>query len=946
MKHYFNSKSFLGIVCSLILSTSNAQKLNPVNIEPLDTSITSAKLDNGFSYFLKPVGNGSSEIHLRLIVKAGYRQEVEGEYSFAHLLEHLGFVAGKNISSKKSGKLLDEAGIRLAQLNGGTKYDNTDYYFNISSKNRMATDLALSFFQDIIWNLEINKKNIALERLTILDEANGGDYNLNKLSHYMESEVTGWGTKVPYDFATHIKTFEPEAMIKFHEKWYHPELMALVVVGDIPDVAELEDKIYKNFSKKPISNKTVGIEPNKLAYLQKTPQFIQKSIKKDANKKQSNTVRTSLYFRQKNKKELTAQQKIEDEIIRDLFVELLNRRFQQKLNDYNIFHTIRSEFLEPPLALKLDIITEYGLNKEILQQPLNEFKSIDEYGFNSEEFEKGKRDFLLSLAKTDTLKASYWKNEIVKYFVNEKELPTNKISKQIEILKKLTIGRFHSKIRNMIQGKPEDITLAAYAGDPILNHSEKTIRRWISAADIKPVKPFIENKKNLVLMDSAEIASLNKSAVKKLDIEIPGAKKYQLDNGLSLILKPLEKSENSKNISNIIRLHGYTPKGVNCYSKKDIFSASNATAILKNSGLGKLDKFELKNYLNKIEFKGNVSPYIQSNESGIKASISVENLETALQLVYLYFNQPRFNKVAFEDWKTKTEFFSAYKNLTHENFLSAIKEELYDFDFSPQGSDFVKDINQTDLESAEKIFGELFQNANDFTFLITGDFKESEVLDLFRKYLGSLPQKNKNIKKCKSNQEKTAIPEAKSRVFYTRTALKMPLVRIIYPNKNGNTKANWKKRIKLEILRRSLMELLFRRLRFESEEGGTYEVIAGMNFSGKQNHKETFIHFSAYPKDVNRLIKEAKKVVDEVKSSSLENSFLEKLKDVYLQKKETYGNILNQMYEYENLDRQWLEFDERQEFIQSIEPKDIQKTASKFLNKKPLVFKMISPTEL
>ncbi|APS37442.1 M16 family metallopeptidase [Salegentibacter sp. T436] len=945
MEYSFCHKVFIGIIYCLLLSTSNAQILSSDTL--VDTSITYGKLENGLSYYIKPIENGSSEIHLRLIVKAGLRQEVSGEYQFAHLLEHLGFVAGKNISFKKSGKLLDEAGILLEQFNGITKLDNTDYYVNTSSKNSKAIDLTLSFYKDIIWNLEITEKNIGLERLTILDEANGNDYNLGQLSHYLQREVTGWGQPVPSDFITHIKTFKPEAIIDFYKKWYHPELMALVVVGDIPNAAKLELKIQKQFSKKSNSDLSIDPESNKSIYLQRDPQFIRKSIKRNANETQSNTVRTSLYFRQQHQRGLTDQRQLKDEIIKNLFVELLNRRFQQKLSDYNTFHTIRSSFLNPPFALKLDIVTENGLNKEILQQPITELNNIEKYGFSPEEFEERKNDLLLSLKNTDTLQVHYWKNEIVKHFVYGNALPSSKISRQIEFLKKLTRARFHSKIQDIIKRQPEDISIAAYSGDLFLKHSEKTIRRWLSHADTSHAKPFAVYKKSKVLIDSAEIASLNKSAVKELDIKIPGAKKYQLKNGLSIILKPLKKSENSKYISSTVRFHGYTLRGINCYPKKDLFSAFNATAILENTGIGTLDKFELRNYLEKNKFKGYVSPYIESNQSGIKGSVSIENLETALQLVYLYFNQPHFNKVAFEDWKTKTKFLSAYKNLTHENFLSAIRKELPYVEFVPQGSELVQGIDQTDLERAEKIYGELFKNANDFTFLVTGDFKENEILDLFRKYFGNLPLKNENIKKCYPNSDKTTIPtEAKSNIFYTRTPLELPLVRIIYPKKIKSMGVNWKERIKIELLRRSLSELLYKSLRFESEKGGTYQIIAGMNFADRRNYHETFIHFSAYPKDVGRLTENAKKVVDELKTTSIESSFLEKLKNVYFQEEETYGNTLNKMYEYENYDRHWLELDKKKEYVQSIDPEDIQQTASEYLNVEPLVFKMVSPAEL
>ena len=76
MEYSFCHKVFIGIIYCLLLSTSNDQILSSDTL--VDTSITYGKLENGLSYYIKPIENGSSEIHLRLIVKAGLMQEVSG----------------------------------------------------------------------------------------------------------------------------------------------------------------------------------------------------------------------------------------------------------------------------------------------------------------------------------------------------------------------------------------------------------------------------------------------------------------------------------------------------------------------------------------------------------------------------------------------------------------------------------------------------------------------------------------------------------------------------------------------------------------------------------------------------------------------------------------------------------------------------------------------------
>ena len=172
------------------------------------------------------------------------------------------------------------------------------------------------------------------------------------------------------------------------------------------------------------------------------------------------------------------------------------------------------------------------------------------------------------------------------------------------------------------------------------------------------------------------------------------------------------------------------------------------------------------------------------------------------------------------------------------------------------------------------------------------------------------------------------------------------MVRIVYPKKINSGDWDWKDKIKLELLRRSLTELLFRRLRFESDKGGTYQISAGMDFTSTKNYMETFIPFSAYPDDIDRLVEEAKKVVNELKNSSIENSLLKKLKDVFLQKQETYSETLEKIYEYENYGKQWVDLEMEKEFIKTIKPDDLKQTALKYFECEPLIFKMLPPNDL
>ncbi|WP_286760827.1 M16 family metallopeptidase [Salegentibacter sp. UBA1130] len=932
---------FLSLILNLIISISLANTSNSNDSIPLDANIRYGKLPNGLTYYIKPIDNPGAGLNIRLVVKAGIKQEKDGELDFAHITEHLGFVAGKNISRKKSTHLFDEAGVRLSQLNGFTAGNYTDYFVQVSDNNEKGISLTLKFFKDILWNLELNEKSIDLERITVFDETNGGVFNLGIHSFHLEQQITGWGAEIPEDFEKHIKTFDHEKLIEFYKRWYRPDLMAIVIVGNIDNIDKVEKEINEKFDKKKEPGNPVDPTVDQMNYLDKTPQFYKKELQGDNDYLIYKPIHLNFYFRQNINIKDQSNNGLKDQLIRNLFIELLNKKYLQVLQQYNTFSAIRAEFLNPPAALKLEIVPMEGLKKDYIDTALKTLKGIKQYGFSTEDFNLGKAEYLNSIRQSDTLSLSYWKSQIINHFVYGEALPENKEQLQERILQNLEKEEFHNAIKNYIKDKPEDISIVAYKGDPALKNPEKKIKNWINEISNETVEKPDRPEKKLSLMDTVQTNALEKTSVKVLETEITGAKSYQLKNGLRIILKDSQNHSSGKGAGeNKIVFQGFSQHGIKCFPQEDYFSALNATEITRNSGVGKLNKFELERYLDRYRFKGFVSPYIENDAAGIKANIALKDIETALQLVYLYFTSPNFNTTAFEDWKTYQKIYIAYQNYPVENFESNIREVLPDNDFKPKGRKFIEGLAYTDLNRAKEIFNQIFNDAENFTFLFSGDFNEEEVLNLCRKYLGNLPVTSE-YSRCISKSEESLVLPVESKTFHSVASLNSTMVKMVYVKESNISSMDWQEEIKLILLNHIMKESLMRRLRFKSEEGGTYEVTPGLNIVNSHNYIEIPIGFNSDPKDVERLIGEVQNFIEELKSSPVEISFFEKLKKTQLNDKISYGLALAKMLRHSKDNYPWLDKEERNAFINSLHPNDIQETANNYLSNKPIIFKML-----
>src|SRR5690606_10948207 len=93
---------FLLLVTSLYGENRILQKDPP----GLDPSIRYGILPNGLTYYIKPLYNKSSELDIRLLIKADWAQEDSTQYHLAHVMEHYGI---NNVEHSPSGKFYDMA---------------------------------------------------------------------------------------------------------------------------------------------------------------------------------------------------------------------------------------------------------------------------------------------------------------------------------------------------------------------------------------------------------------------------------------------------------------------------------------------------------------------------------------------------------------------------------------------------------------------------------------------------------------------------------------------------------------------------------------------------------------------------------------------------------------------------------------------------------------------
>ncbi|MEH6680319.1 MAG: insulinase family protein [Sediminicola sp.] len=917
--------------------------MSPRDTMALDPGIRHGILPNGLTYYIKPTAKGSSHREIRLLVKGGSAVLDPDQYEMQHFLEHLAFTTGKNMTMAKMADL----GLNTAQIGANTSYYYSQYQFKwIDSQQKQ--DIALTFFQDILWGLDLRDDLIDNERAVIVNELSvRGGFEAGSLLGNLENVILGRSINRPDDLVAHINTFPYEPLRRFYDQWYRPDLSALVVIGDIPDVDRLEKEIVEKFSKaRPITD-PVSVIKDFGDYHSNPPQFIKKVHPFLMEGSQKGTSHVRLYMRQKQKFEEDERSALQRGLIRQLFTDMLQKRFREELDRYMVDHTVQPDFLLPPsLGLSANLTIEGPTAKNGIQNTIKIFRQLEEYGFTEAEFKKGKDSYLNSIGRDETLQFQYWTKNIVDHFVYGEALPAKKVALLKSMLSGLTRRQFNNSIKDHIKTNPKDsdIIMLAPPGHGDLSYSEDTVRGWIAEAHNWPVGKYRTPEVPQYLMSPSAVTDLKEGPLKERSTNIPNTREYILANGIKVVLNSSEGPESKGARDNgTINFRAFTARGVGCYPQEDRYSAINAVDIVRNAGVGGLDKFQLKRYFGKIGYSGQVVPYIEYDEAGVRGTLTAKDLETSLQLVFLYFTAPNKDSLAFEDWKLRRPS-TALTSINNKDLTSGIRSLLGDYTHIPQGSPALEGIARTDLDRAMEIYRELFGSGNSFTAIFSGDFTEEKILSLCKKYLGNLPR-NDGRNGCADRwSKKFKLPEPSSLVLPSPEFMEGAEVALVYASAL-EADWTWKEQEKLLLLRYLLNSVLTVQMRYGSKDRGTYHIRTAIDPDPGRLFNGISFLFSSSKEDAGRLIQEIEQFVISFKNGNGADGvewakYLEEIKSRQGNEGTNSARLRDNLYHHYRHQYPWVDVKAWRKYIESVTIEDLQKMARRLLEKEPFLIRM------
>ena len=228
-----------------------------------DTAVMRGTLPNGLAYYIRRNTRPEHRVMLQLAVKAGSVDETDQQQGLAHFLEHMAFNGSAHFEPGELIKALESTGARMGpHVNAYTSFDETVYMFQVPTDTPGVVDKALQGLADVGGNLTLDPKEIDRERGVVIEEWRGG---LGAAARLRDQQIpvlyhgSKYAERLPIGEPDVLKTFTPATLRAFYTKWYRPDRMALVVVGDI-DPAAMEATVKTMFGgmERPGSSMSTG----------------------------------------------------------------------------------------------------------------------------------------------------------------------------------------------------------------------------------------------------------------------------------------------------------------------------------------------------------------------------------------------------------------------------------------------------------------------------------------------------------------------------------------------------------------------------------------------------------------------------------------------------------------------------------------------------------------
>lgn len=741
-----NIKLLLFTLAYLCACMAQAQvyHYSPKSVLPVEEKTIKGKLDNGFTYYIRQNSVPSNKVELRLVINAGSILETDTQQGLGHFLEHMSFNGTKSFPDATMIKTFESIGVRFGhELNAYTSFDETVYYLPIASDK---VDMGLTAMEDWAMNLTLSEKEIDRERGVVIEELRLGKGASTRIREKYLPVLFGgsrYPIRLPIGKEEILKNFTYDELRKFYKEWHRPDLMAVMVVGDI-NSKEIEQKIVQRFGTYSMP-KNSKPRPSFPVPAHKETKFVL------ATDPETSGCSVEISYKHTPKKVSTQQEYVRDYLYDVLYSFMINERLREiQEGDEPPFLEAESQYSN--YFREVDTYSSYA--RCAPNQVLDAFKAlitenerVKRYGFSENELNRAKTKLLSRYEQwynerektssdryADEFQVNYLKGTPIpgieyEYTMLKDVLPRIKASD----LESLASGYMTESNRVIVVTGPDEKKIAY--------PKEQAFSQLLDSVSRMKITPYDEGKVVTSLMSSVGEPVPGTIVAEKTFPET-GMVQWNLSNGTTVVFKTTDFRNDQ------VLFRATSEGGFSMYDAEDDMSGIYSTRIQDGSGVNGINNTQLRRLMagKDISLTQSIVLY---NES-MSGKYGVKDEETFFQLVYLYHVAPYFDQDAYNRLmkKERTEYARLLDD-PGNYFNYQIVQVMNNGNPRRKRWPVKENLDQVNFDTAKAIYASRFGNATGFTFVFVGNIDLAKIKSYVLKYIGGLPADKSTKTGCK-----------------------------------------------------------------------------------------------------------------------------------------------------------------------------------------------------
>ena len=702
---------------------------------PQDPNTVVGKLPNGITYYLRHNAEPKGQASFYIIRNAGALLEEDNQDGLAHFLEHMAFQGTKNFPGKGIISTMERHGVAFGRdVNAYTTQNETVYNLSsVPTENPALLDTCLMILHDWSYYLTLSEEEIDAERGVISEEwrqRRNADFRMQaqmmpvvfKGSKYAERDVIG-----ELDI---IQNFKPETIRDFYHKWYRTDLEAVAIVGDF-DVKDMEERVKKILSSVP----AIENPAPRPFYEIPAHEEIRYCLATDPEATSSSI--SIMMVKEGTPAAVKATHAyLKEGLIASFFNGMIRTRLAEIMQQANPPYMGGSigfgGFSRSYDAYSISTTAKPNEEAIALETILTENERAVRYGFLDSELERLKTNMLVSLEssykeKDKTHNESYIGEMQANFLEQEPIIDVDYYYNYMkQLIPSITVEEINAQVKEWNDGKNMSIVITG-PSEGVTHLTEEeclAIMEKVKKADIAPY------------VDSASEASLISEDLKGGKIvetkQLPefDAVEWTLDNGAKVVFRHADYEKDD------VSLTSYSAGGTSLYGLDMLASANNAASFVGNFGLGDFDAITLGKMLTGKMANTGVS--IGGLSESVSGSSTPQDVETMLQMVYLRFEKPRFDRDIFESIISRNKAMMPMMANQPQKIMQDSLQRIMS-NYNERSMLFNEEyLNKISFEQIEQVYRDRIKDASDFTFFIVGNIDEETIKPLVEKYIGSI----------------------------------------------------------------------------------------------------------------------------------------------------------------------------------------------------------------